>query len=136
MKRLITLALLATILSSCSASWNLRRAIMKDPSVLVPKEIVLRDTVYTQAIAVRDSFYLNQVDTILLEKDKYWTRIVRVRDSIYVDGGCESDTIFLERTVYVPEVNYIKKEKKFPWLWLIISILGSILIWEAFRRRG
>lgn len=134
MKRIAPL-LVVMMLASCSSSWHLKRAIMKNPSVMVPKEVVIRDTVYTKGVLLRDSFYLKEIDTIVLEKDRYWTKIVRVRDSIYVDGGCLGDTVYIEKRVFVPKVEYIEKDKPQLW-WLLLAIaVLSIVGWEFIRGR-
>lgn len=123
------------MLASCSSSWHLKRAIMKDPAVMVPKEVVIRDTVYTKEVLLRDSFYLKEIDTVVLEKDRYWTKIVRVRDSIYVDGGCLSDTVYIEKRVFVPKVEYIERDKPQLWWLLLVIVVLSIVGWEFIRGR-
>jgi hypothetical protein len=111
MKKLMIIAAVF-MLSSCSAGWHIRQAIKKDPAILLSKTVVLKDTVYSKEIMIRDSFLTAETDTIFLEKDKYWTKVIRVRDSIYVDGGCKSDTIYRDVIVELPpRVEYIKKER-------------------------
>jgi hypothetical protein len=125
MKKLMIIAAVF-MLSSCSAGWHIRQAIKKDPAILLSKTVVLKDTVYSKEIMIRDSFLTAETDTIFLEKDKYWTKVIRVRDSIYVDGGCKSDTIYRDVIVELPpRVEYIKKERsKMPmYLGIFISLL-------------
>jgi len=124
MKNLMIIAILT--LSSCSSGWHIRQAIKKDPAILLSRSFVLKDTVYSKEIVIRDSFLTAEVDTIFLERDRYWTKVVRVRDSIYVDGGCKSDTIYRDVIVELPpRVEYIKKERsKMPmYLGIFISLL-------------
>lgn len=132
MKKLLII-IAASVLSSCSASWHLNRAIMKDPTIMVPKEITIRDTFYTPEIILRDSFYTKEFDTIEVVKDKYWTKIVRVRDSIYVDGGCKSDTVYLEKKVFVPKVEYKERDNKRLWIFLLALVILLIVLREWLR---
>lgn len=131
----IAVLLMVMMLASCSSSWHLKRAIMKDPAVMVPKEVVIRDTVYTKEVLLRDSFYLKEIDTIVLEKDRYWTKIVRVRDSVYVDGGCLSDTVYIEKRVFVPKVEYVEKDNPSIWWLIFVLIILSIVGWEFLKGR-
>jgi len=136
MKKLMIIAAVF-MLSSCSAGWHIRQAIKKDPAILLSKTVVLKDTVYSKEIMIRDSFLTAETDTIFLEKDKYWTRVIRVKDSIYVDGGCKSDTIYRDVIVELPpRVEYVKQERSKTPMYVGISIFLLLLLALLLRLMG
>jgi hypothetical protein len=136
MKKLMIIAAVF-MLSSCSSGWHIRQAIKKDPVILLSRSFVLKDTVYSKEIVIRDSFLTAEVDTIFLERDRYWTKVVRVRDSIYVDGGCKSDTVYRDVIVELPpRVEYIKQEGSRAPMYVGISIFLLILLVLLLRLMG
>jgi hypothetical protein len=136
MKKLMIIAAVF-MLSSCSAGWHIRQAIKKDPAILLSKTVVLKDTVYSKEVMIRDSFLTAETDTIFLEKDKYWTRVIRVKDSIYVDGGCKSDTIYRDVIVELPpRVEYVKQERSKTPMYVGISIFLLLLLALLLRLMG
>lgn len=83
------------LLTSCSATWHLKRAIKKDPSLLKGGDTVLvHDTVVTTKERVLyDSFFTTCYDTVTIEDSFVYTRVVRKDNIIKVYTKCKSDTI-------------------------------------------
>lgn len=83
------------LLTSCSATWHLNRAIKKDPSLLKGGDTVLvHDTVVTTKERVLyDSFFTTCYDTVTIEDSFVYTRVVRKDNIIKVYTKCKSDTI-------------------------------------------
>ena len=95
------LTLLTVILTtSCSTQWHLKRAIKKDPTILVQDTVIVMDTVVTASTAVLDTVTISKIDTIEIVKNNFRVKIMRSYDTLIIDGGCEADTIV--RTVNVP----------------------------------
>lgn len=100
-------------LSGCSANWHLRKAISKDPSVILqPQRIELIDTtIITAPIRVDGVFATNLTDTILIEKERLRVEIRRVHDTIQVSAECASDTVRIVKEVELPpQINYIPRK--------------------------
>ena len=83
------------LLTSCSASWHLKRAIKKDPSLLRPSDTVLvSDTlITTKERVIIDSFVTTAYDTLIIEDSFVYTQVIRRHDSIHVYTRCKPDTI-------------------------------------------
>ena len=109
MKWLVKLILLSS-LTSCSAQWHLKKAVQKDPLILVKDTLVVTDTVVTPPVAITDTVTLKQHDTITLVKDRLKVEIVKVNDTIIINAECASDTIV--RTIEVPYEKIIYVEQK------------------------
>jgi len=109
MKWLVKLILVLS-LTSCSAQWHLKKAVRKDPTILVKDTLVVKDTVVTQPVAITDTVTLKQHDTITLVKDRLRVKIVKVNDTITIDAICDSDTIISIVEVPYDKVVYVEKE--------------------------
>ena len=102
--------ILVLSLTSCSAQWHLKKAVRKDPTILVKDTLVVKDTVVTQPVAITDTVTLKQHDTITLVKDRLRVKIVKVNDTITIDAICDSDTIISIVEVPYDKVVYVEKE--------------------------
>ena len=109
MKWLVKLILVLS-LTSCSAQWHLKKAVRKDPTILVKDTLVVKDTVVTQPVAITDTVTLKQHDTITLVKDRLRVKIVKVNDTITIDAICDSDTIISIVEVPYDKIVYVEKE--------------------------
>lgn len=123
-------AMLALLLTGCSADWHLRKALKKDPSLLTTKTITVMDTVVTEPIVVRDTTILKQRDTIEIVKDRFRLKIVRSFDTLMIDGGCDADTIYREIKVAVPQVvastTKFQRVQSYTFWGLILFLLISV----------
>lgn len=83
------------LLTSCSASWHIKRAIKKDPSLLHGRDTVLvHDTVITTKERVLyDSFVTTCYDTVTIEDSFVYTQVIRKDNVIKVYTKCKSDTV-------------------------------------------
>jgi len=109
MKWLVKLILLSS-LTSCSAQWHLKKAVQKDPLILVKDTLVVTDTVVSPPVAITDTVTLKQHDTITLVKDRLKVEILKVNDTIIINAKCDSDTIV--RTIEVPYEKIVYVEQK------------------------
>lgn len=108
----VILALIAFIfitLSGCSASWHIKRAISKDPSILKADTITIKDTVevYILEIQVKDSVIIKhdtlRVDSIIsVATPLSWGSVQELRRKIYqqIQKDLEKDTAKLDTINY------------------------------------
>mgnify|MGYP003109377470 CR=1 FL=1 len=111
-------------LTSCSASFHLRRAIEKDPTIIQPEIVQVVDTVIiTPSERAETTFVALPIDTITIEKERLRIKIRRIHDTLMVEGECRSDTITITETIELPPV--IKYEDR-PWWskWLMWGLAG------------
>ena len=136
----ICLTVFFCLLASCSPEWHIKRAIRKNPMIVKTDTLKVRDTFYTPAVYVTDTFVTNQYDTIEIIKDKLQIKILKSNDTIRVTGACKSDTIV--RTVSVPVERVVykeaKKSKPFEYLssavWGFAAVLLLVVIYRSERR--
>ena len=124
-------------LTSCSASFHLRRAIEKDPTIIQPEIVQVVDTVIiTPSERVETTFVALPIDTITIEKERLRIKIRRIHDTLRVEGECRSDTITITETIELPPV--IKYEDR-PWwskwlMWGLASLFGIKVLNMAIDR--
>ena len=124
-------------LTSCSASFHLRRAIQKDPTIIQPEIVQVVDTVIiTPSERVETTFVALPIDTITIEKERLRIKIRRIHDTLRVEGECRSDTITITETIELPPV--IKYEDR-PWwskwlAWGLAALFGIKVVNMAIDR--
>ena len=124
-------------LTSCSASFHLRRAIQKDPTIIQPEIVQVVDTVIiTPLERVETTFVALPIDTITIEKERLRIKIRRIHDTLRIEGECRSDTIRITETIELPPV--IKYEDR-PWwskwlMWALAGLFGIKVVNMAIDR--
>ena len=124
-------------LTSCSASFHLKRAIEKDPTIIQPEIVQVVDTVIiTPSERVETTFVALPIDTITIEKERLRIKIKRIHDTLMVEGECRSDTITITETIELPPV--IKYEDR-PWwskwlMWGLVGLFGIKVLNMAIDR--
>jgi hypothetical protein len=135
MKWLVKLTLLL-LLTNCSATWHLKKAVKKDPTILKKDTLVVVDTLVTQPVGITDTVILQQHDTIRLVKDRLKVKIVKVNDTITIDAICDSDTIISIIEVPYEKVVYVEKEKPIQiiqrWLAYLLLLIVGIKLLQRF----
>ena len=113
------------LLTSCSATWHLKRAIKKDPSLLKGGDTVLvHDTqVIVKEKVLTDSFVTTCYDTVTIED----TQVIRRDNVIKVYTKCKSDTVRITTKIpfkLPPTVTY-----KNDLFWKSLAVgLGTLLL--------
>jgi len=133
----ICLTVFFCLLASCSANWHLRRAIKKDPMIVVKDTVVLNDTFYTPEVHVTDTFVTSKYDTIELIKDKLHIQIIRQNDTIRLAGTCKSDTLVRVVRIPVEKIVYKEAKKESPFKYIGVAVWGLcvlLLIMSGMRR--
>ena len=84
MKYLSTL-LVAALLSGCSATYHLNKAVKKDPSILKPVTITVWDTIITPPVYLVDTVaVLDNGDSSVIENDTVKIVITKYQDKMIV----------------------------------------------------
>lgn len=129
MKKLIIGLLL---LSSCSANWHIKRAIKKDPTILLSDTITVNDTIkVTTERVYKDSIFMVSNDTTIIVKDNLIIKHFISNDTVFLSGECDSIIKYIPYEVKVP-YKYIIQDKKPNYLnWLvglIVLVVGVVLL--------
>lgn len=114
-------------LGSCSAEWHLNQAIRKGARVEQSKWDTL---VITKERTLWDTLTLNDVDTVVVQKDNIRLRIVRNFDTIRVKAICLPDTVmvtkYINRTIKAPVAKGAIWEK-YIMLFAVVMLLVVLL---------
>jgi hypothetical protein len=126
--------ILILFFSSCSASWHLQRALIKDPSLFRPRNWVIDTVLMTDSFHSVDTFTLNEVDTFITDTGKVRLTIYRNRNFFKTDIKIKQDTIRLTKTIELsPQIIYKKGDLALNLKLLVLGIIiGAflILIWR------
>ena len=132
--------LLIILTTSCSTQWHLKKAIKKDPTILVQDTAIVMDTVVIERTAVQDTVTISNTDTVEIVKNNFRVKIMRAYDTLIIDGGCDADTIV--RTVSVPFEKIVYHErtkwyhKMYKWsFYLLLLGVGAEGVRRLFRFR-
>jgi hypothetical protein len=124
---------MSMMITSCGASWHLKRAIAKDPSIIKPKVVEIDTMVVVEEKTLVDTLVITQTDTVVrtIENDEgVKIKLQRIHDTIRVDVFCPPDTVHIVETYEIPQV-VVPKRNHYKEL-LIIIVLFVLLI--AFLR--
>lgn len=136
LQRLKLLLFSFILFSSCSSSWHLKKAIKKDPSLLVKDTLTIHDTVrtYTERTEV-DSVFMISNDTVLIEKNNITIRHWIHQDSVFIEGECDSIFVEVPRILKVPVDKVVYHEDNFVLKYLPWILTGLIVfIFVRYRR--
>jgi len=129
MKWLVKLILLSSLMS-CSAQWHLKKAVQKDPLILVKDTLVVTNTVVSPPVAITDTVTLKQHDTITLVKERLKVEIIKVNDTITISAECASDTIVTTIEVPYEKIIYVKEKtlwEKIQGLVLLFALAAVVV---------
>lgn len=134
--------------SSCSASWYLKKAIQKDPSIItVSHDTIIKpgETIYKDTMSL---------DSIVIRENNLFIRVDKVRDSVSLRYMYTPQTtvIHSKEVLNIPKPRYVVKQeqktqraqirnkrketvrvKHLIWVYLVVYILG-ILTWLFIQR--
>ena len=123
------------VMASCSASYHLKRAIAKDPSIVKPTAVRFDTIVVTKERKLTDTIVMNDVDTITIERDRVRVRLVRSYDTLMVEGTCLPDTIKIDVIREIPQVVQPRRWRDRFNLWLSVVLLIFSIAFAASRWR-
>jgi hypothetical protein len=123
--RFVWIVGLSLFVQSCGASWHLKRAIAKDPTILADAIVRVDTTVVTQSIRAVDTLVVRDTITREIVRDGVQIKVKRIHDTIRVDVVCPPDTIRV--VAEVPDEQVVIREKPLPLYRRVINILYLIL---------
>lgn len=130
MKKLIIGLLL---LSSCSANWHIKRAIKKDPTILLSDTITVNDTIIVSTERVyKDSVFMVSNDTTIIIKDNLTIKHFISNDTVFLSGECDSIIKYIPYEVKVP-YKYIIQSKKPNYLNWLVGLIALIVVVGLLR---
>jgi len=96
------------LLSGCSASWHVRKAQKKDPSLFVRDTVTTVDTVWIEVSKV-DTLFKYQFDTVEFWKDSVFVKYFYqpIDSTVYIEVDCP-DQQTITKTNTVTEVITLK----------------------------
>ena len=131
--RVAVMMLTALMIESCGASWHLRRAIAKDPTIVQTQIVRMDTTIITPERIVRDTIVTTAVDTIELVRDRVRIQLVRRFDTIAVNVECPSDTIRVVQTASVDSICPPRPTDWTKWFGWVIAVLLLVYIIRRLR---
>ena len=129
----LKVAAIALMLTSCGASWHLKRAIAKNPALAQDTVLRIDTTIISRSVEIRDTILIKEVDTIQVVKNGVVVDIRRSFDTIEVDVQCPPDTIRVFKEVPMVQIVPEKKERNIALGGVIGFILALVLIRVAGR---
>ena len=129
----LSLVSIALMLTSCGASWHLKRAIAKNPALARDTVLRIDTTIISRSVEMRDTIFIKEVDTIQVVKNGVVVDIRRSFDTIEVDVQCPPDTIRVFKEVPMVQIVPEKKERNIALGGVIGFILALVLIRVAGR---
>jgi hypothetical protein len=129
--------ILILFFSSCSASWHLQRALIKDPSLFRPRNWVIDTVLMTDSFHSVDTFTLNEVDTFITDTGKVRLTIYRNRNFFKTDIKIKQDTIRLTKTIEMPpQIIYKKGDLGLNLKLLILGIVIGLFLRLLWKRNS
>lgn len=122
------------MLTSCSASYHLKRAIAKDPTIVQNQTVIVDTTVVTPIRPSKGTFIIQRDTSLTFKQNGVKTLLKVVHDTFTIEVECPPDTIRIQKEVLVPKVVYQEKLSNFDLVKLIIVSLIIISL-VAFVRR-
>jgi hypothetical protein len=119
---------LALILTSCGASWHLKRAIAKDPTIAQEEVVKIDTTVIVEEKVLEASSTITTDTVIVFEQSGVKTKIKVLHDTIMVQTICPPDTISIKQEVFVPKLVYKDKFSNFDLVKLVILVIVILII--------
>ncbi len=113
---------------SCGASWHLKRAIAKDPTIARDTIVRVDTTIVTTERRVVDTLVVRDTIVREIKSNGARVRIQRLHDTIRVDVVCPPDTIRVVAEVPMDQIIYKTKAVKRSLLDQVGVILFLILL--------
>lgn len=128
MTKWCVVAITASMMMSCGASWHLKRAIAKDPTIAKDTIVRVDTTIVTAERRVVDTLVVRDTITREIKSNGARVRIQRIHDTIRVDVVCPPDTIRVVAEVPIERLIYKEQPPKRSLLDQLGMILFLILL--------
>jgi len=130
----LSVGIILLMLTSCSASYHLKRAIAKDPAIVQNQTVIVDTTVITPIRPSKGTFVINRDTSLVFNQNGVKTLLKVVHDTFTIEVECPPDTIRIQKEILVPKVVYQEKLSNFDLVKLIIVSLIIISLIAFFRR--
>ena len=127
-KKWCVVVITASMMSSCGASWHLKRAIAKDPTIIADTIVRVDTTIVTAERRVVDTLVVRDTITREIVRGGARVTIQRIHDTIRVDVVCPPDTIRVVAEVPVERLIYKEQPPKRSLLDQVGIVLFLILL--------
>lgn len=133
----LLIIVIGLMLSSCSASWHIRKAQKKDPSLFTTEIVKYVDTVIVEVPKI-DTLFKYEFDTVEIVMDSIQVKyFYQTKDStVYLEVDCPDNKVITE-TVTKTETIIVKpsfKEKIISGLWILIVITVIYFLFRLVRK--
>ena len=118
-------------MSSCGASYHLKRAIAKDPTIIADTIVRVDTTIVTNEIRVADTLIVRDTITREIKRGGAVVRVQRIHDTIRVDVVCPPDTVRITKSIPVDRIIYKNETPKrslFDQMGMILFLILLIAI--------
>lgn len=127
--------IILVMLTGCSAQWHLEKAVQKDPSIIKPSVHTIDTIIFTDSVAITDTFVTKTIDTLTIEKDGVKTIVYRDHDIIRIKTVVKPDTIRIQKTITIPQVQYKERITTTQKAGVIIGFVLLLLLLLALFKR-
>ena len=127
-KRWCVVVITASMMSSCGASWHLKRALAKDPTIAKDTIVRVDTTIVTAERRIVDTLVVRDTITREIVRGGARVTIQRIHDTIRVNVVCPPDTIRVVAEVPVDRLIYKEQPPKRSLLDQLGMILFLILL--------
>jgi hypothetical protein len=116
------------LLSGCSATWHIKRAEQKDPTLFIRDTVVRIDTIKI-AVARTDTLFRFKYDTVEFVKDSIRIKYFHsYKDSaVYIDVECP-ECVQTAKTTSTTEIIQLKPGKKQIWGYRIEGVIAFVIL--------
>ncbi len=83
--RFVWVVIFAAVLQSCGASYHLKRAIAKDPTIMNDTIVKVDTTFVTDEIRLTDTLVVRDTIVREIKKDNAVVRVQKIHDTIRID---------------------------------------------------
>lgn len=114
-------------LSSCGCNYHLKQVKKKCGYTQTTDTIYYRDTIVVKEVRTDTLFKAVLGDTVYIQKDRLKIKhVLMPGNTVYVDGVCETDTIYKDRIKYINKTEY--KGGRPWWHWFLAGMLVAFFI--------
>jgi hypothetical protein len=124
---MVGVCVLLLFFSSCGCSWHLKQVKKKCNYNVTTDTIYYRDTIVVDRVRLDTVAFAPLHDTVYLTKDRLKIKYVNLPgDSVFIQGICETDTIYKDRIKYINKTEY--KASRPWWHWFLGGMLVAFFI--------
>ena len=127
--------LILVALTGCSAEWHLKKAIKKNPSLIQPSTHTIDTLIIRDSFAFTDTFVTKTIDTLTIEKDGVKTIVYRNHDVIRIKTIVKPDTIRIQKTIRIPQIQYHERIKTPQMVGIGIGLVLLLVLLLALLKR-